>query len=204
MHILHINSEKDASKIDEMIKDGKDVFIIVYMEGCGPCNATRPEWGKLESALKEQYSTNDKLVVIDVNKDFITNIKHIGSIDGFPTMKYIGTYGKTIEPYEESSIKKKDRSINSFINWIESKINKVISTTPTSSVKNVYNRISQTKKHSNKRHTKRHTNKHKKHKKGHKTRHRGGKWSKKYKLSINCKKPKGFSQKQYCKYSRKK
>ena len=29
------------------------------------------------------------------------------------------------------------------------------------------------------------------------------KWSKKYKLSINCKKPKGFSQKQYCKYSRK-
>ena len=209
MHILHINSEKDASKIDEMIKDGKDVFIIVYMEGCGPCNATRPEWGKLESALKDQYSTNEKLVVIDVNKDYISNIKHIGSVDGFPTMKYIGTYGKIIEPYEESSIKKKDRSINSFINWIESKINKVNSTTPTSSVKNVYNRISQTKKHSNKRHTKRHTKRHsKKHTKKHKTRHTkiysGGKWSKKYKLSINCKKPKGFSQKQYCKYSRKK
>ena len=202
MHILHINSEKDASKIDEMIKDGKDVFIIVYMEGCGPCNATRPEWGKLESALKEQYSTNDKLVVIDVNKDFISNIKHIGSIDGFPTMKYIGTYGKTIEPYEESSIKKKDRSINSFINWIESKINKVISTTPTSSVKNVYDRISQTKKH-NKTYKKTRSKKHKKTRsKKHKKRHRGGKWSKKYKLSINCMKPKGFSQKQYCKYSR--
>ena len=201
MHILHINSEKDASKIDEMIKDGKDVFIIVYMEGCGPCNATRPEWGKLESALKEQYSANDKLVVIDVNKDFISNIKHIGSIDGFPTMKYIGTYGKTIEPYEESSIKKKDRSINSFITWIESKINKVISTTPTSSVKNVYNRISQTKKHYNK---KKHNKTYKKTRsKKHKKKHKGGKWSKKYKLSINCKKPKGFSQKQYCKYSRK-
>ena len=33
---------------------------------------------------------------------------------------------------------------------------------------------------------------------------KGGKWSKKYKKSINCKKPKGFSQKQYCKYGRKK
>lgn len=32
----------------------------------------------------------------------------------------------------------------------------------------------------------------------------GGKWSRKYKQSINCKKPKGFSQKQYCKYSRNK
>ena len=30
------------------------------------------------------------------------------------------------------------------------------------------------------------------------------KWSQKYKKSINCKKPKGFSQKQYCKYGRKK
>lgn len=29
------------------------------------------------------------------------------------------------------------------------------------------------------------------------------KWSSKYKRSINCKKPKGFSQKQHCKYGRK-
>lgn len=30
------------------------------------------------------------------------------------------------------------------------------------------------------------------------------KWSNAYKKTINCKKPKGFSQKQYCKYGRKK
>jgi len=34
---------------------------------------------------------------------------------------------------------------------------------------------------------------------------RGGKkWTRKYKTSINCKRPKGFSQRQYCKYGRKK
>ena len=33
---------------------------------------------------------------------------------------------------------------------------------------------------------------------------KGGKWTRKYKRSINCKKPKGFSQKQYCKYGRNK
>ena len=27
-----------------------------------------------------------------------------------------------------------------------------------------------------------------------------GKWTKKYKKSINCNRPRGFSQKQYCKY----
>ena len=30
----------------------------------------------------------------------------------------------------------------------------------------------------------------------------GGKWSIKYKKSINCNRPKGFSQKQHCKYGR--
>jgi hypothetical protein len=29
-------------------------------------------------------------------------------------------------------------------------------------------------------------------------------WSMKYKKSINCKRPKGFSQRQHCKYGRKK
>jgi hypothetical protein len=32
---------------------------------------------------------------------------------------------------------------------------------------------------------------------------RGGKWSAKYKRSIDCNNPKGFSQKQHCKYGRK-
>ena len=142
MHILHIQSEKDAGKIDKMIKQDKDVFILIYMEGCGPCNATRPEWAKIESALKDQYTHKDNLVVIDVDKDFISSVKLIGNIDGFPTMKYISNNGNSIETYENSSIKKKDRSVSSFINWIESKINKMVSTTPTSSVKDVYKRIS--------------------------------------------------------------
>ena len=40
--------------------------------------------------------------------------------------------------------------------------------------------------------------------KNNKSKKKSRKWSKKYKKSINCKKPKGFSQKQYCKYGRKK
>lgn len=35
------------------------------------------------------------------------------------------------------------------------------------------------------------------------TKKMGGKWSIKYKKSINCNRPKGFSQKQHCKYGRK-
>ena len=35
-----------------------------------------------------------------------------------------------------------------------------------------------------------------------KTQNGGRKWSTKYKKSIHCNRPKGFSQKQYCKYGR--
>jgi hypothetical protein len=203
MRVLHINSEKDVKKIetlDNLIKNNSDVFILVYMDGCGPCNATRPEWDKLEYILKEQYKNNDNLVIVDVNRNFLSKLKDIGEIDGFPTMKYINNNGKNIETYENSSINKKDHSTDSFINWIESKINTVISTT---SPFDVYKRLNKSIKHNKKsinnktRNNKTRKNKTRNNKK------RGGKWSRKYKASIDCSKPKGFSQKQYCKYGRK-
>jgi len=207
MIILHINSGTNVSKIDKYIKNGSHVFILIFMEGCGPCNATRPEWEKLESALKDQYAHNNKIVVIDVNKDYLSDIKYIGEVDGFPTMKYIGNKGNIIESYENSSIKKKDRSVSSFINWIESKLNNVVSTVPTSSPHNVYKRIANKNKtykphHKKSSHKKSSHKKSRKHRKNHNKGLRGGKWSKKYKASINCNNPKGFSQKQYCKYGR--
>jgi thiol-disulfide isomerase/thioredoxin len=198
MLFLHINSDKDVKKIetlDKLIKNNSHVFILVYMDGCGPCNATRPEWEKLENVLKEQYKNNDNVVVVDINKNFLPKLKNIGQVDGFPTMKYINNHGKDVETYEDSSINKKDRSTDSFINWIESKINTVVSTT---SPYDVYNRLHK----SEKKHSTRH-NKTKHHKKTRHHKKRGGKWSRKYKASINCSKPKGFSQKQYCKYGRK-
>ena len=138
MIVLHIETEKDAFMVDKLVNQGSDVFILVYMKGCGPCNATLPEWEKIEPTLKSQYAKNNKLVVIDINKDYIDKVKHIGSIDGFPTMKYISNYGKKVEPYEKSSISRKDRTLDSFINWIETNINTVQSVTPNSSA---YDRI---------------------------------------------------------------
>jgi hypothetical protein len=141
MRILHINSEKDVGKINKLIKQGKDVFALIYMDGCGPCNATRPEWAKLGSALRDQYKHNDKLVVVDINKNVASKVFNLGTVDGFPTMKYISNFGKLKEPYENSAIQNKDRSVNSFINWIESKVNKMVSTTPVMNATRLYRRM---------------------------------------------------------------
>jgi len=152
MHLLHINSESAAHQIDKFIKHGKNVFIIVYMVGCGPCNATRPEWQKMGELMKRQYKHDKDLVIIDVNKDFMPFIKMIGEIDGFPTLKYITNNGEKIEAYEESNIRIKDRSSDSFINWIESKIlaDKIVSVTPDSSAHQVFRRLNKTRRNKEK------------------------------------------------------
>jgi len=164
MIFLHIDpTTKNTEMFNKYVKDGKHVFVLFYMEGCGPCNATRPEWKKLENVLSHKHKHNNNIVIVDVDQDVLKSLKYIrNQPKGFPTMQHICKKGNHSEDYEDSDISNKDRSIDSFVEWIEH-----------------------------------HVKKHGLHKM------RGGKWSLKYKRSINCKHPKGFSQKQHCKYGRK-
>jgi hypothetical protein len=177
----NIKDNKGLTKIEQLnnlIQNPKSkVFILFYMEGCGPCNAARPEWAKLKNILKN-YIHNPLIGIVDIDQILSEKLKHIVSPRSFPTMRFITNGGKSSENYEDSNIKNKDRSIDSFVNWIKEKIN-----TPTQMVHHL------SKKHRGNNYTRKNK--------------KGGKWSLKYKHSINCKKPKGFSQKQYCKYSRK-
>jgi len=203
MEIKHIKND-NLELLKDYIKDRKHVFILIYMNGCGPCNATKPEWFKMGSALEQQYPNKNDVAIVDVEQTLLPEIEeYVGSADGFPTMKYITNNGKNIELYENSGIKKKDRSVDSFINWVESKITEASALNEQSSPHHVSKRIKQTNKNNSIKSNK--SNKNKNKKITHKKIHKGGrKWSRKYKSSINCKRPKGFSQMQYCKYGRNK
>jgi vacuolar-type H+-ATPase subunit F/Vma7 len=169
--------ENPIKKMENILNNGK-AFILIYMEGCGPCNAVRPEWKNLENVL-QKISNIDDIAIIDIDKDIIENVKYIKNPpNSFPTIRYITNKGNTVENYEDSDIKNKDRSIDSFIEWIELKTNK------NNNQKKLYKRGRKTKR------------------KNIGKKRKGGKWSLKYKRSINCKNPKGFSQKQFCKYKK--
>jgi thiol-disulfide isomerase/thioredoxin len=194
MKFENIRMEKNNSYlVDKYLKEGKHMFVLVYMEGCGPCNMTRPEWAKIEGRLKSKYSSNDDVVILDIDQELLPNINSIQGILGFPTMRYMN--GTTVEEYNNN------RDVDSFVLWIDSKMNKINKKSksnykltkkisPEDSIM-IYRKKYNTRKH------KSHENKLRKNKM------KGGKWSAKYKKSINCKKPKGFSQRQYCKYGRK-
>jgi hypothetical protein len=128
MFFLHINSknfDKYIKKLNNIIanKDNK-VFILYYMEGCGPCNATRPEWNKIENIMKNTSGYNN-VYVIDIDQILSSKINNLPEPSSFPTMKFITNSGKIIENYEDSSLpdEKKNRTIDSFIEWINLKSN---------------------------------------------------------------------------------
>ncbi len=186
LEITKNNSKQHIDKVNKQLskKDGK-LFVLIYMEGCGPCNETRPEWSKLKNVLSKDILNDDNIMVLAIDKDVVGQVDKIAEPASFPTIRYITDAGKTAETYEDSEIETKDRSIDSFVDWIQHKTKRgAVSKADTN------NQHHDTQEGGRRR---RFTTRKK----------RGSrKWSTKYKRSINCRRPRGFSQRQYCKYSR--
>ena len=125
MKILHIDSTTDNINLfDEYVSQGKHIFVLIYLEGCGPCIATRPEWKKIKNVLEDKYKANDDLVVIDVDQTLLEKMTKLKEQPkGFPTILYITDKGKTSEEYNEED-EKLFRKIDSFEKWIDSKMKK--------------------------------------------------------------------------------
>jgi hypothetical protein len=180
---------KDKDLIKELddnlrIKDNK-CFILFFMEDCGPCNATRPEWKKLRNVLNSDFLNRDDIIIASIDYKLAENLKYVLSKpSSFPTMRFITNSGEEVENYEDSNISNKDRTIDSFVEWIQHKSGEQDDITGYK--KKQFNKTNKIQKIGGTR------------------KKRRSKWSAKYKRSINCRKPKGFSQKQHCKYGRKK
>ena len=120
MLFLHISKAAgNSALLDKYVGEGKCVFVLIYMDGCGPCNATRPEWAKLKHTLSGKYKDNNNVVIADVNSDALEGIKHIQNIRGFPTMRMICKKGQLKEDFENGKHLNKARTADAFIEWIE-------------------------------------------------------------------------------------
>ncbi len=181
-----VTGKNKVELLDGLMGNKKNkVFILFYMEGCGPCNATRPEWSKIENVLSKDFLNRDDIVIVSMDHELANDLKNLSTQpSSFPTMRFMKNAGKTVENYEDSNIENKDRTIDSFIEWIKAKTGEdEITNSSTKGGKRTRRSRMTRRKSENKR---------------------GGKWSLKYKRSINCKNPRGFSQKQHCNYGRKK
>ena len=49
-------------------------FLLIFMEGCGPCNATRPEWSKIENVLSPKMLEPDEKITLAVSYCATTSV----------------------------------------------------------------------------------------------------------------------------------
>jgi hypothetical protein len=150
MKFIHVNDESDISQLKDSIYRNKNIFMLIYMEGCGPCNLVRPEWKKLENVLRK-HKNNPKyknVVIMDINKDILekarTNIK---SPSGFPTIIFVSKNGSIQESFEESNSPNKNREIDAFELWIKTKLHKNAPVTGQTKKKYYYKGGSKRKRH---------------------------------------------------------
>lgn len=122
------DSNSDSEKIKEFKKlfESKNVhhFVLVYMDGCGPCNETKPEWHKLENVLNK-YANDPTISIVSINKDVLEkmNLSGLPNPSAFPTIVHIKD--KKTENYEDAKDLETDRTIDSFTKWIEQKVKKM-------------------------------------------------------------------------------
>ena len=121
MLFLDVNENEmdNAEKLQEMIDNKKNVFVLVYMIGCGPCKKTLPEWNKLKGCKElEQFKNNDDIIVANVEQSMCEKMHHkdLENIMSFPTIKHI----KHNEVHDYND----ERNTSAFSKWIKGLIKK--------------------------------------------------------------------------------
>lgn len=121
MLFLDVNENEinNAEKLQEMIDNKKNVFVLVYMIGCAPCKNTLPEWNKLKGCKElEQFKNNDDIIVANVEQSMCEKMHHkdLENIMSFPTIKHI----KHNEVHDYND----ERNTSAFSKWIKGLIKK--------------------------------------------------------------------------------
>jgi hypothetical protein len=168
------NNKAKSVEVVELNNNGYHIFMFIFMDGCGHCEDAKPAWHN----LKNLNLDNVALVLLNQKLLDDSNFSDLKNIIGKQPIGFPAfkyIHKNTVNEYNDG------RDETSFKKWIHEKTK------------------SNKKKQTGGR---KKTKKTKKMKKTKKISRR--KWSAKYKKSINCKRPKGFSQKQYCKYGVKK
>jgi thiol-disulfide isomerase/thioredoxin len=112
------DDETKIQNVNDHIDKGHHAYIFVFMDGCGPCDSTKPNWRKFAKDYKSENANTEKnIMIVRINKDLFGNLKGAGGEPGgFPTLRHISN--KNSSEYEKQMGDKADRSSESFNNWV--------------------------------------------------------------------------------------
>ena len=113
------NNINNYEILQNMIRDNqKNVFVLVYMDGCGPCKETLPEWHKIKKCSRIKHlKNNNSIVVANIERHMCQKMKDcpLAQISSFPTINHIKN--NNYNSYND------DRTVDAFSEWISNSIN---------------------------------------------------------------------------------
>jgi len=114
--LLTDKNRENIQQCNNHVKNGKHLFLFLYLKGCGPCKYTKTQWDMIDKNVNPNYLQNNDIMVSQVNQELYKDLKDIGDEpSGYPTIRHI--HNNNVSEYEG------DRSTQSFADWIEQKLN---------------------------------------------------------------------------------
>jgi len=81
------DAKESISKVNKAIDSGKHVFLMFFSNGCPPCEASKPNWDKLNG--HPDIKNKENVVVARIEAG-LHNADNMGAtITGVPTFRYI-------------------------------------------------------------------------------------------------------------------
>ena len=96
---------------------GKNAFVLLRLEGCGPCEAVRPQWAQLTPSIMK--GRKRPFYVVDVESEIAARsvVPEIAALasksSSYPTIVRIAPDGSTTKFSDDNA-----RNLQSFLQWI--------------------------------------------------------------------------------------
>jgi thiol-disulfide isomerase/thioredoxin len=110
-----MNKSNEPEIFTQAYNNGKNVFVLVYMNGCPYCEPILPLWDNIDEEIQTQDKyklLNDKIKLTKIEKEDLNKVKDlINKIESFPTFLHMGKGIKTTKHNP-------DRDYDSLMTWI--------------------------------------------------------------------------------------
>jgi|LauGreSBDMM110SN_4_FD.fasta_scaffold525149_1 thiol-disulfide isomerase/thioredoxin len=108
-----MNIIQEPQIITQAYKQGKKIFVLVYMNGCPYCEPLIPIWNKIDIEISQNPKYNSHIKIAKIERANLDKVsQYIKKIESFPTFLHLGK-GEALTKHEP------DRNHESLLAWVK-------------------------------------------------------------------------------------
>jgi thiol-disulfide isomerase/thioredoxin len=86
-----MNISQEPQIMKQAYNEGKEVFVLVYMDGCPYCDPIIPIWNQIDSDIQKNPMYNSQIKITKIERSNLDKVdKYIKGVESFPTFLHLG------------------------------------------------------------------------------------------------------------------